>query len=295
LAAQNGTPTPQERAIAYLGREVPAWSRENHCYSCHNNGDGARALYLARQLRLGVPRQALDGTNAWLARPEGWDEAAKNPAASDLKLARIQFTAALASAVETGAIEDRAALVRAARMLLGDQDADGSFRVDTGSAPGSPITWGTTLATTLARRSLMTAGSDQFAEAIALAERWLRESKPESLLDAAVLLLAVPDHQTVERRDALISAQTSDGGWGPQRGAPAEPFDTAIVLLALRGLDQAQRPRAAIERGRRFLIARQLETGGWPETTRPAGGQSYAHHVSTSAWATMALLATDAK
>ena len=42
LASHGGTnagaqarPTPEERAVAYLGREVPRWQRENHCYSCH--------------------------------------------------------------------------------------------------------------------------------------------------------------------------------------------------------------------------------------------------------------------
>ena len=45
-------------------------------------------------------------------------------------------------------------------------------------------------------------------------------------------------------------------------------------------------------RGRDFLVASQEEDGGWPGTTRPAGGDSYAQRVSTSAWAAMALLAT---
>src|SRR4051794_38197216 len=39
--------TPEARAIHYLAREVPAWNREHHCFSCHNNGDAARALYAA--------------------------------------------------------------------------------------------------------------------------------------------------------------------------------------------------------------------------------------------------------
>ena len=37
----------EDRALAYLIREVPAWSREHKCFSCHNNGDAARALYTA--------------------------------------------------------------------------------------------------------------------------------------------------------------------------------------------------------------------------------------------------------
>jgi hypothetical protein len=47
-----------------------------------------------------------------------------------------------------------------------------------------------------------------------------------------------------------------------------------------------------IDRGRAYLLESQLADGSWPETTRPAGAESYAHRVSTTAWATMALLAT---
>jgi hypothetical protein len=89
-----------------------------------------------------------------------------------------------------------------------------------------------------------------------------------------------------EALDLIRRAQTSDGGWGPRANSPAEVFDTALVLLAIR--DHA----ALVRGGRGFLIRTQLPSGGWPETTRPAGGQSYAQHISTSAWATLALLAT---
>ena len=37
-------------------------------------------------------------------------------------------------------------------------------------------------------------------------------------------------------------------------------------------------------------MARQEPDGGWVETTRPSGNQSYAQRVSTSGWATLALL-----
>jgi hypothetical protein len=42
-------PTPEERALVYLAREVPRWSVENKCHSCHNNGDAARALYQTKR------------------------------------------------------------------------------------------------------------------------------------------------------------------------------------------------------------------------------------------------------
>ncbi len=61
----------EQRAIDYLAREVPRWSKENHCFSCHNNGDAARALYVARRLGYRVPGEALADTTAWLLRPQG--------------------------------------------------------------------------------------------------------------------------------------------------------------------------------------------------------------------------------
>ena len=65
--------SPETRALAYLAHEVPRWSRENKCYSCHNNGDAARALYVAMRLSLPVPSKALKDTSHWLARPQQWD------------------------------------------------------------------------------------------------------------------------------------------------------------------------------------------------------------------------------
>jgi hypothetical protein len=34
-------PLPERRAVAFLTREVPRWSVENRCFSCHNNGDAS--------------------------------------------------------------------------------------------------------------------------------------------------------------------------------------------------------------------------------------------------------------
>jgi hypothetical protein len=45
LAGAASAATPEQRAIDYLAREVPRWSAGNHCYSCHNNGDGARLIF----------------------------------------------------------------------------------------------------------------------------------------------------------------------------------------------------------------------------------------------------------
>jgi squalene cyclase len=270
-----------QSALAFLSREVPRWSLENHCYSCHNNGDAARALYRARTRGYPIPEAAVADTTAWLRTPEKWDEIHGAPAASDKKLGRIQFAAALAEAVRTGALRDAPALRSAAEVLAKMQDADGSWRVDTGGLPGAPATYGTALATYLSRQTLQTAGG--FDGPIARATAWLAAAKPANTIDAAALLLADPKRR--DCRAMLLAAQASDGGFGPQAKMPAEVFDTALALMALDG------PADVIARGRAWLVKMQEKDGGWPETTRPSGMQSYAERISTTGWAVYALLA----
>jgi hypothetical protein len=68
-----------------------------------------------------------------------------------------------------------------------------------------------------------------------------------------------------------------------------------VVLLALARQAPESAPveiGAMIRRGRAFLTAGQRPDGSWPETTRPPGGDSYAQRLSTTGWATLALLAT---
>ncbi len=292
-------PSAEERAIAYLSREVPQWSKQNHCYSCHNNGDGARALYTARRLGYRVADEALADTTRWLARPGEWDNNRGDPAFSDKKLARIQFAASLAAATDARVVEDRQALVEAAASLLSYQEADGSWRVDAGAAIGSPVTWGAPLATHLAARTLEKADAARFAEPIARARRWLLETRANSVLDAAAVVMALaasrdPRAEAKVRQclELIRAVQASDGGWGPQAKSPPEAFDTAVALLALSTVNDRAADRRRIERGRPYLIRTQLSPGGWPETTRPPGSQSYAQHLSTSAWATLALIET---
>jgi len=85
---------------------------------------------------------------------------------------------------------------------------------------------------------------------------------------------------------ALIErAERRGGGWGPYATSPPEVFDTALVVLGL--------PAGAMRaRGRRWLLEAQEQGGGWPETTRPAGGGSYTQRISTTAWAVLPLRAS---
>jgi hypothetical protein len=307
----------ERRAVAYLSQEVPNWPRQSNCFSCHNNGDAARALYVARSMSHAVPDAALAATTAWLLQPPAWSEAKGEPGFSDLKLARIQFAAALTEGVLTGEIQARDVLATAAEGLIEDQEADGSWDVDVPGVVGSPATYGDALGTYMARRTLATAGEQRFVKAIGRADGWFLKVNSAATVDLAAAALALSDrldsaakltaargevasaqarlHETVE---FLVESQSSDGGWGPYPKSPAEVFDTAVAMLALRaarktGAADAKVIDTLIAKGRAYLIRAQLPAGGWPETTRPSGFQSYAQHISTSGWATLALLRTN--
>ena len=300
--------TPEARALGFLAREVPRWSRENHCFSCHNNGDAARALYAAIQAAEPLPPEALADTNRWLAEPERWDHNGGEGPFSDKRLARLQFAFSLAAATASGQVADHSALVRAAGRITADQAGDGAFLLEGGDSLGSPATYGRSLATLVLRDTLRAASPQQFHAAIDKAQRWLVASRVESLLDVAAVLPIVaepamanlPGAAAQRRRciDLIARGQSTDGGWGPYASSPSEPFDTAVVVLALVRLDATpfardeNALRDRIARGRAFLIASQDPDGSWIETTRPAGAVSYAQQLSTTGWATLALLAT---
>ncbi|MBW3599417.1 MAG: terpene cyclase/mutase family protein [Planctomycetes bacterium] len=300
VSAEAAEPNAADRAIAFLSREVPQWPVENRCFSCHNNGDGARALYAAVRAGRDVDPQVLEATTAFLRRPGRWEHNGGEGKFSDKKLAAIQFSAALLDALRTDAALDRSPLKDAAAIVAGYQEDDGSWVIDAQGALGSPVTYGQFLATATALRVLKAAEDSRHRGAVEKAEAWLRTQRPTSVLDAAATILGLAgadDRAALEQRRRSIAllrdSQGESGGWGPYRPSPPEPFDTAIALLALAPHRDDPEIAAAINRGRSYFIQTQLPDGSWPETTRPARAVSYAQRLSTTAWATQALLATE--
>ncbi len=292
-------PAAEERALAFLARQVPLWSRRNNCYSCHHNGDAARALIAAVRRGRGVPAAALADTLRWVQQPGKWDDNGGKGPFNDRKLARLQFAATLGDALEAKLVKDRRALDQAGRLVAGLQDRDGPWRVGADEPVGSPATHGTALATHLARRALSLLDGRRHRGAISRADAWLRQAPLETVLDAAAVLLALgrarDERAQTQRKRCLEVIRTGEaraGGWGPYRRSPPEVFDTAVVLLALAKQEQTAEVRAWRKRGRAFLLAAQDKDGGWPETTRPSGGTSHAQRLATTGWATQALLAT---
>ena len=295
----------EARAVAYLAVEAPRWRREHPCYSCHNNGDAARAL-IAASARGHAVGGAIDDTLAWLATPERWDSNALRGGSEDLPLARVQFASALAAMVAAGRAGPEA-LNKAASLLIPHQQADGSWRLSESQTLGGATFYGTALATAMASRSLAGARTSAVERPLARARAWLRATDPAAVLDASSVLYGLGrdvDPAAVTQRgkavDVLKRGQAPDGGWGPYVTSQSEPFDTALAVLALAGLRSLDAAAAspfsprelgdAIRRARTYLVAAQTPDGSWPETTRPPHGESYAQRISTTAWSLLALL-----
>ena len=292
----------EKKAIGFLQGEVPKWSRENGCFSCHNNGDAARALLAAVKSGYPVPMSTLSDTAEWVSRPDGWSNNKGDPGFSDQRLADIQFAAALYSAQsampDSKRLNSQTTLRKAALRVAAAQDVDGSWRIEPQNPVGSPATYGTALATLMAWRILRAGGGTELEPAARKASNWLQGLPPVNVPAAAVVIMASVergsgDHESqVSTAIAFLkNAQTSGGGWGPYLDGPPEVFDTALALLALSRFSDAG-IKQIVRRGRSFLGANQLSDGSWPATTRPPGGVSYAQAMSTSGWATLALLAS---
>lgn len=271
----------------------------------HHNGDATRALLVAAAKGYDIG-SSLDDTLQFLKQPGQWDQSKTPSGVDDKALARIQFASALAVAERHGKAASTD-LEAAAKLLVTDQKADGSWQLDQSQGPGSPATYGPIIATWSARSSLIASGMQPDNFTIVQADRWIRGLTPESVLDASATILALELSSDVMaetlRRTCLSllrQGQSPDGGWGPQAATAPQVFDTAMAVLALSALDveprlarsayRAEELKDAIGKGKQFIVSQQRPDGSWPDTTRPANKQSDAERISTAGWAMLALL-----
>ena len=293
------------RGVDYLRVEVPKWKAEHPCYSCHNNGDATRALLVAGSKGYDIGT-SLDDTLAFLKQPAKWDQNKAPSGFDDKTLAKIQFASALAVAERHGKAASTD-LEAAAKMLVTEQQADGSWQLDNSQSIGSPATYGTLIATWSARTTLISSGMQPDNFTIVQADKWIRGLTVENVLDASATVLALELSSDVMaenlRRTCLSiirTGQSKEGGWGPYATAAPQVFDTALAVLALSSLEaeprlarSTYRPeelKEAIANGKKYLVSQQRPDGSWPETTRPANQESYAQRISTTGWAMLALL-----
>ena len=145
------------------------------------------------------------------------------------------------------------------------------------------------MATYFARQVLQACGRDT-----ALTDAWFAAQKPGSVLEEAASLLAAPGR--VDARAYLVAARTSDGGWGEYPGMPAQVFDTAIAVIALRGDARGRVAGDDAADGIAELCAAYLDDGlgadgvvGWPyrPSTITANGFPVIRSFNSSAHSTI--------
>jgi hypothetical protein len=234
-----------------------------------------------------------------LQRPSQWEHNHGEPGFSDQRLARLQFAFALLAGLESGELPSgtKVALADAARSVAADQNPEGGWFVEPQNPIGSPVTYGNALATYAAWRILEAAQLSELQSAARTALSWLQQLQPNNTPGASVALMTA-GRRPSGRGEAMVvaslaylrRAQTPGGGWGPYPEAPAEPFDTALVLLALAELKLVPENIELLRGGERYLERTQQTDGSWPPSTRPPGGESYAQRISTTSWALLALL-----
>ena len=71
---------------------MASWSRENRCFSCHNDGDAARAMFIARKSRFAPKLDEVAPTVDFLAHPERWHENGDENPFGDKAIGRTYFT-----------------------------------------------------------------------------------------------------------------------------------------------------------------------------------------------------------
>lgn len=277
------------KGVAYLRSELPK----------ARNADAVRAMLEASARGYDVGA-SLDDTLLFLKQPSHWDKA---PGTEDKALAHVQFASALAVAELRGKAASTD-LMEAAKILMADQNADGSWTLDEPGTVASAASYGTILATWMARSALIASGKQPDEFPIVQADRWIRGLTAASVFEASAILLALELSGDVMaeslRRTALgivRTGQSASGGWGPTADAAPQVFDTALAVLALSALNvepriarstyRAEELTEAIAKGKAYIESRQRPDGSWAETTKPAGQES----ISTTSWALLALLA----
>jgi hypothetical protein len=261
------------KGVDYLKVEVPKWRVEHPCYSCHNNGDATRALLVAASKGFDIGT-SLDDTLAFLKQPSKWDQNKAPSGFDDKTLAKIQFASALAVAERHGKAAS-ADLEAAAKLLVADQQPDGSWQLDSSQSLGSPATYGTIIANVV---GALVAHSRPACSRTNFTDRPGRQVDPrshaENVLDASATILALELSSDCRWRktfaavaSASFATASRPRGMGPYVTAAPQVFDTAMAVLALSSLETRARLarsayrleelQEAIANGKKYIVSEQ--------------------------------------
>jgi N-acyl-D-amino-acid deacylase len=289
-----------EKALALLQKSGAEFTRVSRCSSCHHQFLPQMALGVARTRGLTVDEAAArEQVAATVSLFETVSEEARTNR-DRIPDPPIGVSYALLGLAAQHHASDK--LTDAlSEVVAAWQNDDGGFHALPAFRP--PLESNDVTATALSVRALRIYGHDTDAR-VARARGWLRSATPRTTETRAMQVLglawadASPD-EIAASRDALLSLQRQDGGWGQLPGLESDAYATGQALVALQTSGYPV-SSDVYRRGVGFLLRTQFPDGSWLVRTRtfplqpprdsgfPHGKHQWISAAGTS-WAAMAL------
>ncbi len=286
-----------ERALALLETSSQKFFDGSGCVSCHHQSITDMAAAESRAHGLKVNADAI------VARMKMLQSAPPAPLLlerMDISVPEI-FASALTGLAALGQTPNRVTDLLAAN-IAATQAADGSWHVAGGIGDRPPAEEGFITRTALCIRALKVYGppgrAPEMTDRVARARRWLESAAPltaeERNMKLLGLMWAGADADARKPLAAqILSAQRPDGGWRQIEALPSDAYATGQSLYALAKAGGLAATDPAYQRGVRFLLSTQSDTGAWRVTSRSPkfqayfnSGFPYAGDQWISAWAT---------
>ena len=289
--------TATERAMALLETSSQKFFESSGCVSCHHQNitDMAAAESRAKGLKVSA--------DAVIARMKMLADGPPLPALlerMDIGVPEI-FGQILTGLAALGHPPDGVTDKLVAN-IAATQAVDGTWHAQNGAGDRPPAEEGFITRTALSIRALKVYGppgrGPEMSERIARARRWLTAATPVTAEERNMKLLGLmwagADAATLKPLAAdILSAQQPDGGWRQIDALSSDAYATGQSLYALAKAGGMVSSDPAYQRGVKFLLSTQADTGAWRVTSRSPkfqayfnSGFPYAGDQWISAWAT---------
>src|SRR5262245_30072272 len=268
-----------ERGLTFLEVDAVKWRKERGCATCHHGMLTVWALSEAKAQGYPVNEPALADFMAWAKNDNVPSLDQQQDPRPGWRLVS-QRAVYLAMASDNLPILSRDEVHRVAVHLARHQEADGAYEVPPHSNAPPPVFFESrevvALFALLAWEPYVTADAAETAANRASREKtaaWLNKNPSTETTQALALRLLVDvragkrDAQLQPRLERLLQRQSSDGGWGQEKGLASDAYATgqALYVLSFAGLS---RHRPEIQRAITFLVSTQREDGSWGVTPR---------------------------
>jgi ankyrin repeat protein len=295
------------KSVAILQTASVKWFEKQTCASCHHQGLPTMVFDLARRRGVAVDETVIPRiANRSFGFLKDLDAMVQGSIAFDPQTFGQQLLAS-----ESLGLRPSTSTAIYARFIARRQAADGHW-VNFDERPPQQFSEFTTTAVGLQTLQLFLPHQmeRERQERVMRAKKWLKANAPRNVEDRIYQLYGLSwSGSTAEslttERDALLSEQHADGGWGQLKGMKSDAYSTGQALAALNQAAGVPVGSTQWQKGLRYLLSTQDREGVWFVASRlhpPAplsppyfeSGFPYGHDQTSSAmgtsWASIALL-----